>query len=832
MKLKLVLKLAARDWKSGELRLLVVSILVAVGTVTAITMFVSRLQVAMEHESAAFLGADRVISSNEPIPETFRKEASSLNLQLSETVTFPTVVTSPRESARTQLASVKAVDSKYPLRGELRISEVPYGEHRPTNEVPPPGAVWLEPRLFPALNVEQGDYIGVGHTQLRVDRVLAVDPNRGGSMFDMAPRVIMRAEDLAATQVIQPGSRLDYRLLVAGDLTTLDTYFQAVKENLSRSVRWRDVRSTEARIRRSLDRAERFLLIGGSLAVLLAGVAIALSAHRYALRHFDHVGILKTLGATPNDVLWGYLLLLAVLGIAGIGAGIVVGTIAHFALVSMLQNFFPIELPPPTFSSLALGVATGGICLFAFALPPMLALKKISPLRVIRRDLPVERVSAVVTYGCAFTGSLALLVWYSGNIFLTFILLIGIVLVSTLFGIAALILLRSSRVVGMHAGSAFALAVAGLQRKYKQNVAQILIFGLAIMMLLILFLVRTTLIEEWRAQIPVDTPNHFLMNVTKEQVEGIESILAEHADSGGDLVSMISGRVSHVNETPVREYQRNFGYFGDGVRLSSGRQLTWMEELPERNSVVRGEPWTPESDESLVSVEVEYADDWGLDLGDELTFDIGGIERKVTISSVHSVEWESLNPNFFFIFSPGALADVPAMFMTSFHIPDENKPILTELIYKYPTVTLIDIDAIITQVQLIIDRVTQAVEWVMYLIIGSGALVLIASIQSSRDQRMKEHALIRTLGGTRKLVLGSLVTEFAVMGLIAGIVAACGAELTVYLVETHLLDMEHELRPEYWPIGPIAGALLIAAVGYFGTRKLVNVPPVRVLREL
>lgn len=832
MKLKLVLKLAARDWKSGELRLLVVSILVAVGTVTAITMFVSRLQVAMEHESAAFLGADRVISSNEPIPDLFREEAESLALTLSETVTFPTVVTSPVEEARTQLASVKVVDEKYPLRGELRVADVPFGEHRATQSVPAPGSVWLEPRLFPALNVTQGDYVGIGHAELRVDKVLAVDPNRGGSMFDMAPRVIMRAEDIAATQVVQPGSRLEYRLLLAGDLKTLNTYFEAVRENLSRSIRWRDVRGTEARIRRSLERAERFLLIGGSLAVLLAGVAIALSAHRYALRHFDHVGILKTLGATPNDVLWGYMLLLAILGIIGVSAGIVVGTGAHFVLVEVLQNYFPIELPPPALSSFTLGVATGGICLFAFALPPMLALKKISPLRVIRRDVPVEPVSAIVTYGCAIGGSLALLVWYSGNVFLTFILLIGIVIVSTLFGTVALVLLRGSRVVGMHAGSAFALAVAGLQRKYKQNVAQILIFGLALMMLLILFLVRTTLIEGWRAQIPEDTPNHFLMNVTKEQVDGIEAMLEEYVDSGGDLVSMTSGRVTHVNDMPVREYQRNVRSWGEGPRLSSGRQLTWMEELPEHNRVVRGEWWEPGSEESLVSVEEEYAGSWGLDLEDELTFDVAGIERKVRISAIHAVEWESLNPNFFYMFSPGALEDMPAMYMTSFHIPDEHKPVLVDLIYEYPTVTLVDIDAIITQVQLIIDRVTQAVEWVMYLIIGAGALVLIASIQSSRDQRMQEHALIRTLGGTRKLVLGSLVTEFAVMGTIAGLVAVCGAELTVYLVETHLLEMEHELRPEYWAIGPVAGALLIATVGYLGTRKLVSAPPVRVLREL
>ena len=285
------------------------------------------------------------------------------------------------------------------------------------------------------------------------------------------------------------------------------------------------------------------------------------------------------MGATPNDVLWGYLLLLAVLGIAESGAGIVVGNDCPLALVSMLAELLPDRGRPPTFSRWA-PVSPQAEFVFCVCVYRRCCLRRSLHSRV-RRDLPVERVSAVVTYGCAFTGSLALLVWYSGNIFLTFILLIGIVLVSTLFGIAALILLRSSRVVGMHAGSAFALAVAGLQRKYKQNVAQILIFGLAIMMLL-LFLVRTTLIEEWRAQIPVDTPNHFLMNVTKEQVEGIEAILAEHADSGGDLVSMISGRVSHVNETPVREYQRNFGYYGDGVRLSSGRQLTWMDELPER----------------------------------------------------------------------------------------------------------------------------------------------------------------------------------------------------------------------------------------------------------
>ena len=832
MNMSLIFRLVFRDWRAGELHLLLASLLVAVGTVTTITMTISRIQSAMVLESASFLAADRVVDSGNPIPDGFYAAAREEGLTISEMMQFQSMVLSGSNNARTQLASIKAVDDSYPLRGFLKAARSPFGEGTSTTDVPAIGSVWLESRLFPALGVLLGDEIQVGYAKLKVDRVLISEPDRQFSMMDMAPRILMRIEDVESTGVVQPGSRLNYRLLLNGENASLDRMFGTIREDLGRDIRWRDVRGAEPRIGRALDRAESFFLIGGSMAVLLAGVAIALSAHRYANRHFDHVGIMKTLGATPNEILLSCIGILALLGLMGVALGLLVGTLVHLGLVWQFGHLLPPELPGLNARPFLMGSVTGLICLFAFALPPFLRLRNISPLQVIRRDTESTITSSLLTYTVGAIGSVALLIWYSGSVLVTFWLLLGIVLVSVGFGVVAIVLLRGGRLVGMQAGNIWRLALAGLQRRYKENTAQIIVFGLAIMLLLIMQLLRTSLISEWQAQLPTDTPNHVLLNVVSGQEEGVAEFLDKYATKSY-LVPMYRGRIIEVNGENVVEYQRSVGAFGTGPRLSSTRELTWATTFPEDNTLISGEWWDENTTEHLVSIEDEYASNWGLKLGDELKFRVFGEEMTAKIASVRGVEWqENFRPNFFMILSPPLLKDLPASYMSFFFLPDENKRYITELISQFPTITVIDVDTILRQVQTIIDRVTTAVEWVLFLVMGSGALVLIASIQSSRDLRMKEHALLRSLGGTRNLISGSLTAEFALLGAMAGVVGVIGAECTVYLIESQILDLPYAIRPHLWALGPAIGAVIIAVVGYFGTRKLVKQPPMRILREV
>nr|BAH89730.1 ABC-type transport system, permease component [uncultured bacterium] len=826
-----ILRLAWRDWRGGELGLLVIALMVAVGTVTAVSLFVDRLHQALLKESATFLAADRYIGSSAEIPDAFRETARSLGLETADTLSFPSMVFTGDD--RNSLVSVKAVGPGYPLRGVLRVTDVPFTPPVVTKELPGRGEVWLDGRLFPALGVSLGDRVEVGYAELEITRVLTSEPDRGGSMYDLGPRLLMRIEDVPATQVVQPGSRLSYRLLLKGD----DGALEALKDTLGieddPNFWWRGIRESSPTIGSALTRAESFLLLGGLLGVLLAGVAVALSAHRYARRHYDHVGVLKTLGATPNQILTSYVGLLVVVGGIAVALGLLVGTGLHFGIVLLLKSVIPVELPSPSVRPYLLGAVTGLICTMAFALPPLLHLKNVSPMRVIRRDVGAAPPSQIASYGAAVAGSLGLLIWYSGSIELTAWTLLGTLGALALFGVLANVLLRSGRVVGMQAGSGLRLALAGLQRRRKENTAQILIFGLAIMLLLILLLLRTALLDEWRNQVPEGAPNHFVLNISPDDVDEIGTLLEANSREQGGLFPMIRGRITAVNGIGAKAWEAaHRSEMEDGPRLSSGRNLTWAADMPGDNTLVAGDWWSADDTRAMVSLEDDYAEDLGLSIGDVLSFDIGGEPLEVEVVNLRRLNWESMRPNFFIIFSPGALEEFPATWMTSFYLERDNKRFLNELLSRFPTITVIEVDAIIAQVQSIIARVTQAVELVLGLVLASGCLVLIASIHASRDARMREHALIRTLGGTRKLIAGSLAAEFAALGLFSGIVAVVGAEITVLILQTQVFELGAALHPWLWVVGPLIGAALILVVGILGTRKLIAVPPITVLRGL
>jgi putative ABC transport system permease protein len=831
MSLSFILRLAWRDWRGGELGLLVIALMVAVGTVTAVSLFVDRLHQALLKESSTFLAADRYIGSSAKIPDEFRQAAVELGLDTADTLSFPSMVFTADE--KNSLVSVKAVGPGYPLRGVLRVTDVPFTPPVVTTELPEQGEVWLDGRLFPSLGVELGDQVEVGYAKLTISKVLTSEPDRGGSMYDLGPRLLMRIEDVPATQVVQPGSRLSYRLLLRGDDGALDTLKGQLDLEEDPNFWWRSIKESSPTIGSALNRAESFLLLGGLLGVLLAGVAVALSAHRYARRHYDHVGVLKTLGATPNQILYSYIGLLVAVGSIAVSLGLLVGSGLHMGIVLLLQSLIPVELPMPSARPFLLGAVTGLICAIAFALPPLLHLKNISPMRVIRRDVGAAPPSQIASYGAAVVGSLGLLIWYSGSIALTAWTLLGTLGALALFGALATLLLRGGRVVGMQAGSGLRLALAGLQRRRKENTAQILIFGLAIMLLLILLLLRTALLDEWRNQVPENAPNHFALNIAPQDVEEIGSLLAANSREQGGLFPMIRGRITAVNGIDAKEWEAaHRSEMEDGPRLSSGRNLTWAADMPDDNTLVDGDWWSADDSRPMVSLEDDYAYDLGLSIGDVLSFDIGGEALDVEVVNLRRLNWESMRPNFFIIFSPGALEDFPATWMTSFYLERDNKQFLNDLLSRFPTITVIEVDAIIAQVQSIIARVTQAVELVLALVLASGCLVLIASIHASRDARMSEHALIRTLGGTRKLIASSLTAEFAALGLFAGVVAVVGAEVTVLILQTQVFELKAAVHPWLWIAGPLIGAALILLVGILGTRQLIAAPPITVLRGL
>jgi putative ABC transport system permease protein len=832
---RLAILLLWRDWRSGELTLLLASLVIAVGTVTTITLFVDRLQRALLQESAAFLAADRVVSSSVPIDPAIIERATSIGLRQSETLSFLSMVFA---EDRAQFASVKAVSAGYPLRGRLNVSGEAFVRGRDVFAGPEPGRVWLESRLFASLDIAMGDELEVGAGSFIVDQVLIAEPDRGGGFNAAGPRVMMHMSDVPKTRVVQPGSRLSYRYLFSGEDAGLDEFEKWVRPQLGEGMRLIGVREGAEGVGSALERAERFLLLGGLLGVLLAGVAIALSAHRYSKRHLDHVAILKTLGATPAGVDGIFIIIFVVLGVVATALGSGVGFAAQAGVVAVLSPFIPIELPAPGIRPVLIGSVTGFICLFAFALPPILKLRRTEPIRVIRRESGPTSLSDGITYLFGIGGSIGLMWWYSGDLMLTGMIVAGGTFALGLLSIFAFLMLRGGRVLGMQAGSAWRLALAGMQRRGQENTLQILVFGIAIMLLLILVLVRTALVDEWSQQIPDDAPNHFAINIAPDEVEPLRELFVTNAVDAQPLFPMIRGRITEVNGVGASDHNRALRAQrgeqpGPRPRAGGTRNLTFARALPDDNRIVAGQWWSETyAGPPLVSVESDLAESNGLNVGDTVVFKIQDRDLEATVASLRSVAWDNMQPNFFMILSPGSLDDFPSTYMTSFHLEPENKLFLNRMLKRYPTITVIEVDAIIAQIKAIIAQVSLAIELVLTLILLSGTLVLLSSIQASMDERFQQHAILRTLGASRKLIMGSLVIEFCALGLFAGLLATAGSEATVYGLETQIFDLEYTAHPWLWLLGPAVGVLLIGVIGTFATRRVVLTPPTAVLRDL
>jgi len=842
------LRLLWRDWRGGELGILTASIVIAVTIVTAISLFSSRLQQSIVAESSFFLAADKVLRSAGPVDPAWLERAKEEGLRQGQVLNFQSMVMAGSTGAdgefipeQMQFTSVKAASDSYPLLGELEVSDRAFGVSEKVSGGPEPGQIWLDSRLVPLLDIALGDRVQVGAKALVASRVLVNEPDKAGGFSSFGPRVLMNIADIPATEILQPGSRVEYRYLFAGAPASLERFGAWLSPQMQAGQRWLGLDDIQPQISKSIARAEQFLLLAGALGVGLAGIAIALAARRYSERHFDYVAMMKSLGATSGRIMSMYtsnLLLLAALATV---VGWALGWLIQQGFFAILVGLFDISAAPAmSLRPFVIGAITALVCLLAFALPPLLALQGISPLRVIRRDIDSGGTSDMLSYGLGVGGIGLLMYWYSGSLQLTLAVLAGVALTFLIVGTLAWYLLRGGSMVGMQAGSVWRLALASMRRRGLQNAVQAVIFSLAIMLLLMLALVRSSLIEEWQVQLPKGTPNHFLINVAEHEVAAVDAVLSENALSKEKLYAMVRGRLVAVNRMAAREYVQSLGQLPEqdstagnrGGELDRGTNLSWSETIPPGNKLLQGQWWQPGSEAAELSIEASIAERYGIKLGDELTFQIGSEQLVVTTTSIREVDWGSMQPNFFMMLPPALLRQYPATYITSFYLPLDKKLFLNQFLRQFPTITVIEMDAMIVQIRSIISQVSRAIELVLGLIIVSGLLVLVASVQASLDSRFQESAILRTLGAGRKLVLGSLVIEFSALGLLAGFLAAISAELSVLGLQEYLLDMEFVLHPWVWVTGPLVGAVLIGSAGYITCRKVINTPPIEVLREL
>jgi putative ABC transport system permease protein len=825
---RLAWRLLLRDWRAGELRILLLALIIAVTTTTAISFFTDRLQRAMANQSSELLGGDLLLSSPRPLDSAWLAQANSLGLARDETLAFPSVVV---HGDNLQLAEIKAVREGYPLRGTLRISDTPFGAQRDTQAIPAVGEAWVEPRLLPLLGIGVGNTLELGNLTLTVTRVLTFEPGGGGNLFALAPRVLINWADVARAEILQPGSRVSYQYFFAGKEPALKRYKEWLQPQLEPSHRVTDVREGRPTVGAALDRAEQYLGLASLVAVLLAGVAIAMGARRYSERHFDMSAVMRCLGAGQNDILALFVPQLLWIGILGGVVGVVLGFVVQFGLFYLLRGLLPAELPAPGIMPVLIGFLTGITVLAGFALPPVLRLREVPALRVLRRELTPMPLRGWLVYGAALA-AMGLLMWrYTGSAALTLGVMGGAILALTLLGLVAFGLLRASRSLHRGVGVAWRYGLNNLWRRPMLSVSQILAFGMTLMAMALIALVRGDLLSTWQTQLPAEAPNNFVVNVLPHKVDAFNAFMAEHQIKSAELYPMVRGRLADINGESMHQRIKP-GEDGSGA-VRRELNLTWSATLPGDNIITEGR-WFTEADRGkpLVSVEARLAERLGVKQGDELTFSFGGDELKVQVVSLRTVQWDSFRPNFFMIFPPGVLDPYPATYMTSFYLPPERKGELAQMIRQFPAVTVIDLDRIMEQVRRILEQVTLAVEYVLVFVLLAGFAVLYAALQASLDERLYEGALLRTLGASRSQLRSGHLAEYALLGALSGLLAAGGAELIAFILYREVFHLEYSIQWWLWAGLPLIGAVLIGAAGFIGTRRVVQKSPLVVLNNI
>lgn len=825
-------KLLRNEFRQRELKILFLATVISIATVSLISLLGDHLQKLILQSSSQFIAADRQLKSPRAIPDGWLENAQAMNIETAHTLSFASMLFSGEQM---QLVSVKAVSEGYPLKGSLETSNQPFSPALATNDIPAPGTVWLNPRLFSLMSISKGDTVSIGDQDFIVSRVINREPDVGFGMSAVAPRAMINVQDVEATGVVQPGSRLSWTYLFAGSDTALVAMDLWLKPKLSSSHRWIGVKEGRPAIATSIEKAETYLLLGGSLAVLLACVAIGMSSRQYSVKQVDSVALLKTLGLSGSQVVSIFALQIVLVFLVAGCVGTVLGVLGYALGVSSLESLFP-ELSYSQhwyelkISTLFVGWLTGAVVMLTFALPPIIKLKLIPPMKVLRREVSgSSRFDWLIgVAGCS--GILLLLYLYSRDWMLVGILLSAFVVLSALLFMVSYFLLKAISIIGTGASSYWRLGVASIVRRRWQTVFQVQVFSLALLLLAVIYLTRSSLLGDWQAQLPENAPNHFLINISEQQVEGIENHFDQAGIKTSGLYPMVRGRLTHINAMPVKTAVSKDK---DVNALNRELNLTWSNQLPDDNVIDQGSWWYEPSEQELnrVSIEASLADKLGIQLGDQLTFTIGDQPIEVEVQSIRTVEWDSMRPNFYMIFPDGLLEPFSATFITSVFLLPEQKELLNGLSRQHPTITILEMDQLIGKVRTIIYQVSTVIELIMYLILAASILVVMALINVSMGERYREGALLRTLGANSKLVLGSQFVEFSIVGGLSGLVAVVGAEFVVWAIQHQLFNSKFVMHIGIWFWLPLISSLVIGGTGYFLVRKVTLSSPLTVLRQ-
>jgi putative ABC transport system permease protein len=712
----------------------------------------------------------------------------------------------------------------------MRIADVPFGVARDTDRIPQHGEVWLDARIMAQLDVEVGAALRIGEASFRVTQVLDYRPDQGGGFVNLAPAALINYDDVGATQLIQPGSRVNYYVLFAGSSAAIGEFRRFLEDNKRAGERIQDVQDSSRQLSSAIDRAVRFLNLASLASVLLSAVAVVMGARRYAIRHIDTVALMKCMGASQRFVLSISLIELTLLACMAVLIGAVLGYSAQWGIAWLLRDLIRTVLPPASLAPLPIALVTVLAMLIGFALPPLLQLKSTPPARVLRKTVSAPPLRYGITYILAFAALLAILWNLVRDTELVFNVFAGVLGVGVALSLAGFALVRVTGRLRGGVGIAWRYGLANVSRRGSGSVVQIVAFGLGLMVLLLLAVVRGDLLNDWRRSLPADVPNNFLINIRPDERGSLDEFLQSHHFGSPAMYPMVRARMTAINSESGAALRAR----GEGARgfIEREQNLTWSEKLMPDNQLIAGSWWTAaDAGKPLVSISSEYADALHLKVGDKMTFDVAGETLQVSIASIRKIRWDSFRPNFFLVFPPGLLDGAAGTYMTSLFLTSAQRASLADLVRQFPTISVFDVDAILKQIRDIMDRASLAVQYVFLFTLAAGIVVLLAAVQSTRDERRYESAMLRTLGASRGTVLQGVAAEFSALGFLSGTLAAFGATGVGWLLARRLFSLEFTLDPLVWVTGLVCGTVLVGLSGTLATRSVINTPPIVTLRD-
>jgi putative ABC transport system permease protein len=822
------LRMLARDWRAGELRVLAAAMVIAVASVTSVGFFADRVGRGLARDAHQLLGADLVIVSDHAFSAELGGALEARGLRSASGVAFMSMAI---VDGKSQLAGVKAVSESYPLRGRLRIAPAPNAADAPAPAGPPRGKVWIEERLVSALSAPVGTRLRLGEAELEVGAVLTLEPERGANFFNFAPRLMMNADDVAATNLIRPGSRASYYLYAAGAPQAIRSLESDLRSRLERGQRIETLETGRPEVRASVDRAQRFLGLTALLAAILAGVAIALAARRYVQRQLDACAVMRCLGATQAKLVRLYGAEFLALGACACALGAALGFVGQHALSAALSALLRAELPAPGVLPALQGFLVGLVLMLGFLVPPLLQLKNVPAMRVIRREAGRPRGGTLAAYACGFAALAALLLWQAADLRLGVYVIGGFSAAVAVFVAVAWTLLRlvSHPALTRRVGSpSLRYGLAQLRRHASGNAVQTTCLALGLTALLLLTFTREDLVQAWRRSVPADAPNRFLVGVQPDQRAPLERFFAEQRIAQPDFYPMVRGRLTAVNGQAVR----GDDYGEERARRLVEREfnLSYMDAPPGHNTISAGR-WFAAPSAREVSVEEGIAERLGWKLGDELSFTVGGEPFSARITSLRKLRWDSMRVNFFVIAPPGLLAPFPATLVSAFRVEPGREAVLDEMSARFPNITLVDVAAAVRQAQGVIDQLIDAVQFVFLFTLAAGMLVLYSALLATEDERRREAAVMRVYGASRAQVAASQRAEFLAMGAIAGLLATLAAALIGQLIARRVFELDLPPSAGLWIAGPLAGIVLLSLNAWLSSRRVLRTSPALTLRD-